>query len=304
MDLLNKYYTSDIVMKLLNEKFMYLKLGSVEVNCCGNNNSNNFDHLPSVSPPEQLVYTTKSIDRYIKRNAGFYFDSPSEDIYKATTSIDTFYIFVTLYLNAMLKSDCNMLYNFHMKDYERIFQKDLHRFKYCLFEEELGIYLELIQHYTSVLDKKILIISSMVDTMKFQLNNLKKIFPNYEIKTENIIFYKSFNTIEGNDVHSNWYETFCIMRDDIHKLDFDYCFLGCGSYGPPLADYIYSEMNRSAFAIGATIQLLFGIIGKRWEGRLHNENYFYRRYRNEYWIKPFDHEIPNNFKNVEDGCYW
>jgi len=302
MNLLHQKYPNEIINQLKTKKYLYLKLGSVEMNVCGH--ENNIDHLPSQFPPDQLVKTKNSIDQYVRKNAGFYFKQPYKDKYDATNSRDAFSIFITLYVNAMLKADCNFLYQFHVNDYKRLFHRNLHRFKSLVFEEEIGIYLELFEYYTTVLNKKILIVSSMIDTMKVQINKMKKLFPNYNIKVENIIFYKSFNTIEGNATHSNWYESFCIMRDEIKKQKFDYCFLGCGSYGPPLADFIYSEMDCSSFSIGATIQLLFGITGKRWESRLRHDKYFYCKYRNEHWIKPLQHEIPKNHKDVEDGCYW
>ena len=28
------------------------------------------------------------------------------------------------------------------------------------------------------------------------------------------------------------------------------------------------------------------------------------KYYNDKWIHPDKSEIPNNFKNVENGCYW
>ena len=94
------------------------------------------------------------------------------------------------------------------------------------------------------------------------------------------------------------------MKNDILKLEFDYAFLGCGCYGLPLCQDIFEKKNKSTFYIGATIQLLFGIAGKRWLDRLKNHNYWINNYYNNFWVKCLEEEKPKNYKNVEDGCYW
>ena len=58
-------------------------------------------------------------------------------------------------------------------------------------------------------------------------------------------------------------------------------------------------MGKSAIHMGGDLQLLFGIMGKRWE-----EDPFVQEMRNDYWIYPEKGDIPNNSNIVEDGCYW
>ena len=55
------------------------------------------------------------------------------------------------------------------------------------------------------------------------------------------------------------------MKEDISKLDFDIALLGCGGYGLPLCNFIHKEMEKSTIYIGGGLQLLFGVMGKRWE---------------------------------------
>ena len=53
--------------------------------------------------------------------------------------------------------------------------------------------------------------------------------------------------------------------------------------------------------MGGYTQLLFGILGKRWE--THFPEIF--KYANlEYWTRPQDKEKPKGFEKVEGGCYW
>ncbi len=61
-----------------------------------------------------------------------------------------------------------------------------------------------------------------------------------------------------------------------------------------LAAFI-KRMGRKAIHIEGTLQLNFGIKGKRWE--------HYPLY-NEFWITPYINEKPKNLENVEGGCYW
>ena len=92
------------------------------------------------------------------------------------------------------------------------------------------------------------------------------------------------------------------MCEDINKLNFDIALLGCGGYGVPLCNFIKIKKNKSAIYIGGGVQLLFGVIGNRWEQfdlwkQIIKEN-------NTNFIKPSENEKCNNFCNIENGCYW
>jgi hypothetical protein len=62
--------------------------------------------------------------------------------------------------------------------------------------------------------------------------------------------------------------------------------------------------------MGGSLQLLFGIKGKRWEdpdygvkewGIPYN---FYPALMNEYWTRPLNTEKPKTANDVEGACYW
>lgn len=91
------------------------------------------------------------------------------------------------------------------------------------------------------------------------------------------------------------------MQDDISHIDFDIALIGCGAYGMPLGAFIKSQMHKKAIHMGGTLQILFGIKGKRWEEN--GYDYQYKLY-NEYWVRPTDDLKPKNYKDVEGGCYW
>lgn len=159
-------------------------------------------------------------------------------------------------------------------------------------------------HY--LLGKKVLIISPFIESFKKQLNNKFQIFkePDKKIFLDNqeFKFYKCFVTNAGNHIHTNWLETLNIMCNDISKIDFDIALISCGGYGLLIGDYIHNTLNKSAIYIGGGLQLLFGVMGKRWEKR---EDWVKRIRENDCkFIKPFGEEITNNNYKIEGGCYW
>jgi hypothetical protein len=51
--------------------------------------------------------------------------------------------------------------------------------------------------------------------------------------------------------------------------------------------------------IGGSLQILFGIKGKRWD-----EHETISKMYNEHWVRPSAEEIVPDANKVEDGCYW
>lgn len=64
------------------------------------------------------------------------------------------------------------------------------------------------------------------------------------------------------------------------------------------------QMGKKAIHLGGGTQLLFGIKGKRWEGRYHGDDTRFADLFNEYWTYPSENEKPQNAEKVEGGCYW
>tara|TARA_Y100000389_G_scaffold204259_1_gene255921 strand:+ start:14538 stop:15464 length:927 start_codon:yes stop_codon:yes gene_type:complete len=291
-------YDGKMIETLLSNKpYIISRLGQVEYNACHG------EHLPKF-PSKELIQTRNSIDQYCRNNAGFYFKNPSEVDGKVLKERDIFFIFQNKYLNAMFESDKVLVYRVHLDGFFRLYKSVLDDLPWTEYYEELDLHLILLEYYTRVLDKKVLIVSNFEETIKKQLKIYDKIFPQYNVKTENIVVYKSYQTIRGNTPHDNWFETYKVMENDISKLDFDYAFLGCGCYGLPLSNFIHKEMKKSAFYVGATIQLMMGITGLRWEGRRRHDKYWLWKYTNEHWVRPSENERPKNYEQVEEGCYW
>jgi hypothetical protein len=65
----------------------------------------------------------------------------------------------------------------------------------------------------------------------------------------------------------------------------------------PLAAYA-KRMGKKGIHLGGALQLMFGIMGKRWEGRQISGA------RLEHWVHPSEEETPSNKEIVEGGSYW
>ena len=155
-----------------------------------------------------------------------------------------------------------------------------------------------------LLGKKVLLINPFVESFKQQLENKFQIFTHMPLFKEGqeFVFYKSFNTSASNHIHNNWEETFTIMCKDIEQLDFDIALLGCGGYGLPLCNFIKEKLHKSAIYIGGGLQLMFGVMGRRWENREDWKQII--KDNGCTFIKPSESEcIPNSHK-VENSCYW
>ena len=154
--------------------------------------------------------------------------------------------------------------------------------------------------------KKVLVVHPFKETILSQYNNHRKqLFKNPNILPDfNLEVIKAVQTIAGEKSRfSNWFEALDYMKDEIAKREFDLLIVGCGAYGLPLAAFGKS-LGKKAIHLGGGTQLLFGIKGKRWEGRYHDDDTRFADLFNEYWVYPSENERPKNANKVEGGCYW
>ena len=160
-------------------------------------------------------------------------------------------------------------------------------------------------------NKKVLVVHPFAQLIESQYNEKREhlfknpnILPKFQLKT-----IKAIQSLGGvNNGFKDWFEALKYMENEIDSCDYDICLLGCGAYGFPLAAHI-KRTGKKAVHIGGSLQLLFGIIGKRWE----DPNYgslelggkgFYPKLINEFWIRPGINNKPLNAQQVEAGCYW
>ncbi len=183
------------------------------------------------------------------------------------------------------------------------------------FREEIRkcnkINLELLNPYFSeepwtraLENKKVLVVHPFTRSIESQYRKRELLFTNKKILPEfELITFKAVQSIGGQTSFSDWFEALDYMKAGIGKIDYDICLLGCGAYGFPLAAHI-KRTGKKAFHLGGSLQLLFGIKGKRWENPSYNKRYNYAVLMNEHWIRPNEEEKPKNARKVENACYW
>ena len=160
--------------------------------------------------------------------------------------------------------------------------------------------------WTRILEKKkILVIHPFEETIRTQYARREKLFMNKDVLPEfELHTLKAIQSLGGkSNQFKDWFEALNWMKQEMGKINYDICLIGCGAYGFPLAAHA-KRMGRKAVHLGGSLQLLFGIIGSRWANANYNKTYNYSSLINEYWVRPNIQEMPQNSSQVEGGCYW
>jgi hypothetical protein len=251
--------------KILSEKikskepFMLARYGSTEFRNLFNDNLENLCFYSGFFPNDKKL---------LKKFREVYFESSKQ--------ID--YLCVWNYLNHFIK--------------KKKLTKNLPNLKY-LFEK-------MPEHNSpwakSLKNKKVLVIHPFKKTIEYQYKRMDKLKILPKLKKLEVI--KSVQTIAGNkdERFKNWFEALDYMKKEIDKKEFDIALIGCGAYGLPLASYIKSK-GKQSIHLGGSLQLFFGIKGKRWET-------LSKIKMNKYWIRPLKEDYLEEGKKIEGGCYW
>lgn len=155
--------------------------------------------------------------------------------------------------------------------------------------------------WTSALKgKKVLVIYPFIDEISFQYGRREKIFQkNPQILPEFDLKLLASPMTMGDETDyrfPSFMRALEEMESRISQIDFDVALVGCGAYGSLLTLYIKS-IGKKAIQTGGSTQLLFGILGSRWE-----KASYIKELENEYWIRPATK--PKGFEKVAGGAYW
>lgn len=155
--------------------------------------------------------------------------------------------------------------------------------------------------------KKVLVVHPFAETIDSQyarretVHKDSRILPVFSLTT-----FKAVQSITGQKPSnfSTWFDALQYMQNEIDKIDYDICIIGCGAYGFLLAAHC-KRMGKKAIHLGGATQLLFGIRGKRWEDPNYGFNGMnYLSFMTPYWIRPSVKETPEKSCKIEGGCYW
>jgi hypothetical protein len=152
--------------------------------------------------------------------------------------------------------------------------------------------------------KKVLVVHPFAKTIEQQYKKRELLFknrilPDFDLKTIKAVQ----SAAQEKTGFADWFEALEYMKKEIDKVDYDICLIGAGAYGFSLAAHV-KRQGKKAFHIGGSLQLLFGIKGKRWENRNYHPDYIYADLMNEYWVYPDEDEKPVGANKVEGACYW
>lgn len=160
--------------------------------------------------------------------------------------------------------------------------------------------------------KNVLVIHPFAETIRSQYEKRELLFKNPEILPEfkSLQVIKAVQSLGGeSNGFNDWFEALAYMKTEIDKCDYEVCLIGCGAYGFPLAAHV-KRSGKKAIHMGGSLQLLFGIRGKRWEDPAYGVTAWGARYSaysslmNIYWKRPEENEKTQNAQQVEGACYW
>lgn len=184
-----------------------------------------------------------------------------------------------------------------------------------LFEQALSnsqkVNFELLNPYFSktpwtkaLAGKKVLVVHPFARTIEQQYKKRELLFKDNLLPQFELMTVQAVQSIAGNaTAYADWFEALEAMKAEIDKHDYDICLIGCGAYGFPLAAHV-KRMGKKGFHLGGSLQLLFGISGKRWANPNYSSQFNYAELMNEHWVNPADEEKPAGAIKVEGACYW
>ncbi len=150
--------------------------------------------------------------------------------------------------------------------------------------------------------KKVLVANSFTDSIRLQYERKSEwaYSPECELPDFELITYKTYTTQVGErpEGFTNFFQVLRKMIDDIRKIDFDIALIGAGAYGFPLGCEI-KKMGKIAIEPCGRLPAFFGVYGEF----LLTSDLLYKKFINENWIRPIE-TPPQNYKQVENGCYW
>lgn len=143
---------------------------------------------------------------------------------------------------------------------------------------------------------KILVVHPFTKSIKHQferserVNGLRLVLPIFDLE----VIRPPVTLSKGA---STWIEEFRLIESEILARDFDVALIGAGSYGLPLAQSVARSGKKAIHTAGIT-QLIFGVIGKRWE-----RSALVDEFVDDSWIRPFQEDVAPGTEAIEGGSY-
>ena len=226
-----------------------------------------YDFLKYGSISEKLKYSLQTVAGFFARNKNEYFRFAFE--------------------NTMALYNASVVAFWNSKNQLNLFQK--------LGIQKPLVTLKSLEPFTSQEDwlssvkNKICVVSPFADSMRSQVPFLNKIHPGVDLSKTEFDFIKPPQT-NGAYIDEitkpSWFDRLDHLENEIIMQGNQVVIIGAGAYGLPLAERLRAK-GLTTVVCGGPLQLLFGIIGKRWEVRQD-----YQSVINQHWIRPHERERP------------
>lgn len=152
----------------------------------------------------------------------------------------------------------------------------------------------------SLAKKKVLVVHPFGRSILKQMQHRQDIFPSTQILPDfQLDIVLPPQTIApATSGYATWLDALQALKSRVLEKPFDVALIGCGAYGLPLAAAV-KQAGRQAIHLGGSLQLLFGIRGRRWDAIPR-----YQQLSTPAWRRPAMDETPEGAASVEGGCYW
>lgn len=225
------------------------------------------------------------------RNAGFF---PMQQEYLPE--------FVAIYTAAIQEIDFFAAWNFrhgHWTHESAIFRQYCPQAQLSDIQALDFLRSEMVSWTSCLAGKRVLVVHPFVELIQSQYHRRKKLFIGRDVlpEFETLKTLKAVQSSGGMKTeYASWFDALDSMKRQMEKIDFEVAIIGAGAYGLPLAAHA-KLLGKQGIHLGGISQLLFGIMGKRWENK-------YGHLVNPEWVYPSQGDRPPEFDKIEGGCYW
>lgn len=148
--------------------------------------------------------------------------------------------------------------------------------------------------------KRVLVIHPFVNTIRHQYATRGKVpylaamLPDFELQ----LLKPPVTTGDGIHYEKPWRDYLTDLKRELLTREFDVAIIGAGSYGLPAGSFV-KTLGKTAIHLGGVTQLMFGIMGRRWE-----DVSYVNSLDQTGWTRPEADETPEYASSIEGGCYW
>lgn len=276
-----------------NDNFIIMKMAEIENSVAYFARMRKHDGIPLT----ELSSYVKCLPSYLKRLRGIKISSTESLIKFSQATMSAF-------------SKCEMLGLYESWGYEYVEFSESHKYFIDTYAKtRKNIWMRAFDVYNYIHDspwtlalrgKRVLIISSFAESIREKIPIRKEIYgidllPECEVTAILPPQTQLGNPSQEFDIELN---IFFKSLDDIRDT-YDYALVSAGGYSAIICDYIFRG-GKSSIYVGASLQMMFGIKGGRWDKYSSD---IIKLYENDSWSRPKISEHPAGIRTFSDTVY-